>query len=72
MEQSQTVLSIVRILKEACSDGLDEMTEIRVLQMTLMLLDPQTIVLSKELVRLVMQSCFQIMDTKSMAVKSTI
>ena len=63
---------IASILAEASSDYLDEMTEIRVLQMLLTFLDPHTIQLSKEFVHLVIQCCFQIFDTKSLAVKSTI
>ena len=60
------------MLKEASSEYLDEMTEIRILQMLLTFLDPQTIQLSKEFVNLVLICCFQIFDTKSLAVKSTI
>ena len=40
--------------------------------MLLTFLDPHTIQLSKEFTSLVMQCCFQMMDTKSLAVKSTI
>lgn len=67
-----TLLLILGILKDASMEILDEMTEIRILQMLLTFLDPHTIQLSKEFVTLVMQSCFQMMDTKSLAVKSTI
>lgn len=70
--EHQTLLLILGVLKEACSDVLDEMTEIRILQMLLTFLDPHTIQLSKEFVTLVMQCCFQMMSTKSFAVKSTI
>lgn len=51
---------------------LDEMTEIRILQLLLTFLDPHSIQPSRQFVSLVMQSCFQMMDTKSLAVKSTI
>ena len=70
--EHRTLLLILGILREASSEPLDEMTEIRILQMLLTFLDPHTIQLSKEFVALVMQSCFQMMDTKSLAVKSTI
>lgn len=60
------------MLREASSEYLDEMTEIRILQMLLTFLDPQTMQLSKDFVNLVMVCCFQIFDTKSLAVKSTI
>ena len=66
------MLKILAILKDASSEPLDEMTEIRILQMLLTFLDPHTIQLSKEFVILVMQSCFQMMDIRSLAVKSTI
>ena len=49
---------VASILAEASSEPLDEMTEIRVLQMLLTFLDPHTIQLSKEFVNLVMQCCF--------------
>ena len=70
--EHSTLLLILGILKDASAEFLDEMTEIRVLQMLLTFLDPHTIQLSKEFVTLVMQCCFQMMDTKSLAVKSTI
>lgn len=60
------------MLREASSEYIDEMTEIRILQMLLTFLDPHTIQLSKEFVNLVLQCCFQVFDTKSLAVKSTI
>ena len=53
-----TLLLILGILKEASLEILDEMTEIRILQMLLTFLDPHTIQLSKEFVTLVMQCCF--------------
>ena len=68
----QTLLLILGILKDASQEILDEMTEIRILQMLLTFLNPHTIQLTKEFVTLVMQCCFQMMDTKSLAVKSTI
>ena len=52
--EHQTLLLILGALKEASSDVLDEMTEIRILQMLLTFLDPHTIQLSKEFVTLVM------------------
>ena len=52
--EHQTLLTILAILKEASSEFLDEMTEIRILQMLLTFLDPHTIQLSKEFVTLVM------------------
>ena len=70
--EHRTVLLVLGILKEASAEVLDEMTEIRILQMLLTFLDPHTIQLSKEFVMLVLQTCFQMMDTKSLAVKSTI
>ena len=72
MSHHGTVLLILEILKEASMDNLDEMTEIRILQMLLTFLDPHSIQPSRQFVTLVMQSCFQMMDTKSLAVKSTI
>ena len=41
--EHQTLLLILSILKEASSEFLDEMTEIRILQMLLTFLDPHTI-----------------------------
>ena len=52
--EHQTLLLILGALKEASSEVLDEMTEIRILQMLLTFLDPHTIQLSKEFVTLVM------------------
>ena len=46
--EHQTLLIILAILKDASSEFLDEMTEIRILQMLLTFLDPHTIQLSKE------------------------
>ena len=46
--EHQTLLLILAILKDASSEFLDEMTEIRILQMLLTFLDPHTIQLSKE------------------------
>jgi hypothetical protein len=43
-----------------------------VLQLLLSFLDPKTTVLSKEFVNSVLQCCFQMFETKSNAVKSTI
>jgi len=60
------------MLREASSEPLDEMTQLRVLQLLLAFLDPKTIVLSKELVNAVLQCCFQMFETKQNAVKSTI
>jgi hypothetical protein len=60
------------MLSQASSELIDEMTQIRVLQMLLTFLDPKTTVLSKEFVNLVLQCCFQMFDSKSNAVKSTI
>lgn len=60
------------MLQEASSDLSDEMTQIRVLQLLLTFLDPKTTVLSKEFVNSVLQCCFQMFETKSNAVKSTI
>ena len=40
--------------------------------MLLTFLDPKTTILSKEFVNTVLQCCFQMFDTKSNAVKSTI
>lgn len=42
------------------------------LQLLLSFLDPKTTVLSKEFVNSVLQCCFQMFETKSNAVKSTI
>lgn len=72
LSDHRSLILVLGILKEASSEILDEMTEIRILQMLLTFLDPHTIQLSKEFVTLVMQCCFQMMDTKSLAVKSTI
>lgn len=60
------------MLREASAELIDEMTQIRVLQLLLTFLDPKTTVLSKELVNSILQCCFQMFDTKSNAVKSTI
>ena len=56
--EHNTLLLILAILKDASSEFLDEMTEIRILQMLLTFLDPHTIQLSKEFTNLVMQCCF--------------
>lgn len=42
------------------------------LQLLLTFLDPKTTVLSRELVNSILQCCFQMFETKSNAVKSTI
>jgi hypothetical protein len=42
------------LLSQASSELIDEMTQIRVLQMLLTFLDPKTTVLSKEFVNLVL------------------
>ena len=63
---------VLGMLKNASSEGIDEMTEIRILQMILTFLDPKKIQFTKEFVNLVIVCCFQILDTKSLAVKSTI
>lgn len=49
-----SLLLVLGILREASTELLDEMTEIRILQMLLTFLDPHTIQLSKEFVTLVM------------------
>ena len=58
MSHHGTVLLILEILKEASLEALDEMTEIRILQMLLTFLDPHSIQPSRQFVTLVMQSCF--------------
>jgi len=70
--EPDVMLMVVQMLRDASGEILDEMTQIRVLQMLLTFLDPKTITLSKELVNLILQSCFQMFETKSNAVKSTI
>lgn len=60
------------MLREATSEPIDEMTQIRVLQLILTFLDPKTTVLSKDFINSILQCCFQMFDTKSNAVKSTI
>lgn len=60
------------MLRDASSETIDEMTEIRILQMILTFLDPTKVQLSKEFTNLVVDCCFQILDSKSYAVKSTI
>jgi hypothetical protein len=65
-------LSVVEMLREATSEPIDEMTQIRVLQLILTFLDPKTTVLSKDFINSILQCCFQMFDTKSNAVKSTI
>lgn len=66
------LLQILGMLKEASSEQTDEMTEIRILQMILTFLDPTKVRVSKEFTNLVVTCCFQILETKSHAVKSTI
>jgi len=63
---------ILGMLRDATSESVDEMTEIRILQLILSFLDPTKISLSKDLANLVVVCCFQLLETKSFAVKSTI
>lgn len=60
------------MLKDASEILIDEMTEIRILQMILTFLDPTKLQMSKEFANLVVLCCCQMFDTKSFAVKSTI
>ena len=70
--EEQITLSVVDMLREATAEPIDEMTQIRVLQLLLTFLNPKTTILSKEFVNSILQSCFQMFETKSNAVKSTI
>lgn len=49
---------ILGMLRDASSETIDEMTEIRILQMILTFLDPTKVQLSKELANLVVVCCF--------------
>ena len=60
------------MLREATAEPIDEMTQIRALQLLLTFLDPKTTIISKEFVNSILQCCFQMFETKSNAVKSTI
>ena len=58
IKDDEVVILVLQMLREASSEYLDEMTEIRILQMLLTFLDPQTMQLSKDFVNLVMVCCF--------------
>ena len=58
IKDDEVVVLVLQMLREASSEYLDEMTEIRILQMLLTFLDPQTMQLSKDFVNLVMVCCF--------------
>ena len=60
------------MLRDASSEAIDEMTEIRVLQMILTFLDPSKVQITKEFANLVAVCCFQVFESRSFAVKSTI
>jgi hypothetical protein len=62
------------MLKFASGENIDEMTQIRVLQMLLTFLDPKKegVMLSKEFTNLVLSCCFQMFESKSNPVKSSI
>jgi hypothetical protein len=56
----------------AQENGVDEMTQIRILQILLIFLNPKTLRLSKELVDLILCCIFNLFTSKSNAVRSTI
>lgn len=60
------------MLKEATSLLDEEMSQIRVLQLLLTFLDPKVALMSSEFVDAILTCCFQMFETKSNAVKSTI
>ena len=49
---------VLGMLKDASSETIDEMTEIRILQMILTFLDPHKVQFTKEFVNLVIICCF--------------
>ena len=49
---------ILGMLRDASSESIDEMTEIRIMQMLLTFLDPTKVEVSKDLANLVVICCF--------------